>query len=37
IDKDENHILGPSIVAIAKKFKELIQKDKLLIADLEGA
>nr|GEW79734.1 hypothetical protein [Tanacetum cinerariifolium] len=27
IDKDENHILGPSTVAIAKKFKELIQKD----------
>ncbi|GJV06123.1 hypothetical protein Tco_1343779 [Tanacetum coccineum] len=24
IDKDENHILGPSTVAIAKKFKELI-------------
>ncbi|GKA34957.1 hypothetical protein Tco_0721386, partial [Tanacetum coccineum] len=37
IDKDENHILGPSIVAIAKKFKELIQKDELSIADLEGA
>nr|GEW09331.1 reverse transcriptase domain-containing protein [Tanacetum cinerariifolium] len=36
IDKDENHILGPSIVAIAKKVKELIQKDKLTIADLEG-
>ncbi|GJT13898.1 hypothetical protein Tco_0860940 [Tanacetum coccineum] len=37
IDKDENHILGPSTIAIAKKFKELIQKDELLIADLEGA
>ncbi|GKG15829.1 hypothetical protein Tco_0358152 [Tanacetum coccineum] len=24
IDKDENHILGPSTVSIAKKFKELI-------------
>ncbi|GJU12789.1 hypothetical protein Tco_1135185 [Tanacetum coccineum] len=36
IDKDENHILGPSTVAIAKKFKELIQKDELTIADLEG-
>nr|GEU80910.1 hypothetical protein [Tanacetum cinerariifolium] len=34
---DENHILGPSNVAIAKKFKELIQKDELSIADLEGA
>nr|GEX23090.1 hypothetical protein [Tanacetum cinerariifolium] len=37
IDKDENHILGPSTEAIAKKFKELIEKDELLIADLEGA
>ncbi|GKD29040.1 hypothetical protein Tco_1239818 [Tanacetum coccineum] len=37
IDKDENHILGPSTIAIAKKFKELIQKDELTIADLEGA
>ncbi|GKC33789.1 hypothetical protein Tco_1046173 [Tanacetum coccineum] len=37
IDKSENHILGPSSVAIAKKFKELIQKDELTIADLEGA
>nr|GEY43259.1 hypothetical protein [Tanacetum cinerariifolium] len=35
IDKDENHILRPSTVAIAKKFKELIQKDELAIADLE--
>nr|GEV63767.1 hypothetical protein [Tanacetum cinerariifolium] len=37
IDKDENHILGPLTAAIAKKFKELIQKDELSIADLEGA
>ncbi|GJQ98114.1 hypothetical protein Tco_0009253 [Tanacetum coccineum] len=37
IDKNENHILGLSIVTIAKKFKELIQKDELTIADLEGA
>ncbi|GJY99727.1 hypothetical protein Tco_0517157 [Tanacetum coccineum] len=32
---DENHILGPSTVAIAKKFKELIQKDELTIADFK--
>ncbi|GJR61236.1 hypothetical protein Tco_1503398 [Tanacetum coccineum] len=31
IDKDENHILGPSTFIIAKKFKELIQKDELSI------
>ncbi|GJW19589.1 hypothetical protein Tco_0351260 [Tanacetum coccineum] len=37
IDKNENHILGPSTFAITKKFKELIQKDELTIADLEGA
>ncbi|GJZ61747.1 retrovirus-related pol polyprotein from transposon TNT 1-94 [Tanacetum coccineum] len=37
IDKDENHILGPLTVIIAKKFKELIQKDELIIADFEGA
>ncbi|GJV47912.1 hypothetical protein Tco_1438124 [Tanacetum coccineum] len=37
IDKDENHIIGPSTVAITKKFKELIQKDELTIANLEGA
>ncbi|GJS46182.1 hypothetical protein Tco_0596303 [Tanacetum coccineum] len=37
INKNENHILGPLTVAIAKKFKELIQKDELTIADLEGA
>ncbi|GKD76850.1 hypothetical protein Tco_1339471 [Tanacetum coccineum] len=28
---------GPSIVAIAKKIKAIIQKDELTIADLEGA
>ncbi|GJW39347.1 hypothetical protein Tco_0065192 [Tanacetum coccineum] len=37
IDKDENHILGPSTVSIAKKFKELIQKGELSIPDIEGA
>ncbi|GJT57357.1 hypothetical protein Tco_0992411 [Tanacetum coccineum] len=37
IDKNENHILRPSTIAIAKKFKELIQKDELTIADLESA
>ncbi|GJT25361.1 hypothetical protein Tco_0895298 [Tanacetum coccineum] len=36
IDKDENHILRPSTIAIAKKFKELVPKDELTIADLEG-
>ncbi|GJU68417.1 hypothetical protein Tco_1254676 [Tanacetum coccineum] len=36
IDKNENHILGLSNVAITKKFKELIQKDKLTITDFEG-
>ncbi|GJZ38036.1 hypothetical protein Tco_0584227 [Tanacetum coccineum] len=36
-DQDKNHILGPSTVAIAKKLKELIQKDELIIADLEDA
>nr|GFC21862.1 hypothetical protein [Tanacetum cinerariifolium] len=36
IDQNENHILGPSTIAIAKKLKELIQKDELTIADLEG-
>ncbi|GKB50029.1 hypothetical protein Tco_0900782 [Tanacetum coccineum] len=35
-DQNEHHILGPSTVAIAKKLKELIQKDELRIADLEG-
>ncbi|GJZ54325.1 hypothetical protein Tco_0609210 [Tanacetum coccineum] len=37
IDKNEDHILRPSTVAIAKKLKELIQKDELTITDLEGA
>ncbi|GJX56354.1 hypothetical protein Tco_0286251 [Tanacetum coccineum] len=37
IDKNEDHIIGPSIVAIAKKLKELIQKDELTLANLEGA
>ncbi|GJR42560.1 reverse transcriptase domain-containing protein [Tanacetum coccineum] len=37
IDQNEDHILGPSTVAITKKLKEIIQKDKLTIADLEGA
>ncbi|GJX34686.1 hypothetical protein Tco_0246243, partial [Tanacetum coccineum] len=36
IDQNENYILGPSTVAIAKKLKELIQKDELTIADLEA-
>ncbi|GKC71963.1 hypothetical protein Tco_1117846 [Tanacetum coccineum] len=35
INQNKNHILGPSIMAIAKKLKELIQKDDLTIADLE--
>ncbi|GJV64814.1 hypothetical protein Tco_1475642 [Tanacetum coccineum] len=37
IDQNENHILGPSTVTIAKKLKAITQKDKLIIADLEGA
>ncbi|GJZ10507.1 hypothetical protein Tco_0545266 [Tanacetum coccineum] len=37
IDQNEDHILGPSTVAISKKLKEIIQKDELIIADLEGA
>ncbi|GKF26697.1 hypothetical protein Tco_0082591 [Tanacetum coccineum] len=36
INQNENHILAPSTMAIAKKLKELIQKDTLKIADLEG-
>ncbi|GKG50775.1 hypothetical protein Tco_0538899, partial [Tanacetum coccineum] len=36
IDQNENHILGPSTVTIAKKLKAITQKDKLIIADLEG-
>ncbi|GKD60033.1 hypothetical protein Tco_1297542 [Tanacetum coccineum] len=35
IDQNEDHILGPSTVAVAKKLKELIQKDDPTIADLE--
>ncbi|GJW20647.1 hypothetical protein Tco_0031269 [Tanacetum coccineum] len=37
IDQNEDHILGPSTVAITKKLKELIQKDELIRADLEGS
>ncbi|GJT79877.1 hypothetical protein Tco_1054219 [Tanacetum coccineum] len=37
IDQNENHILAPSSVAIANKIKAIIKKDKLTIADLEGA
>ncbi|GKE34939.1 hypothetical protein Tco_1454261 [Tanacetum coccineum] len=37
IDQNENHILGPSTIAIAKKLKVIIQEDELTIADLEGA
>ncbi|GJV86636.1 hypothetical protein Tco_1530574 [Tanacetum coccineum] len=36
-DKRRTTWFGPSIVAIAKKLKELIQKDELTIAYLEGA
>nr|GEY22159.1 hypothetical protein [Tanacetum cinerariifolium] len=35
IDQNEDHIIGPSTVAIANKLKEIIQKDELTIADLE--
>ncbi|GKB49081.1 hypothetical protein Tco_0899834 [Tanacetum coccineum] len=35
IDQNENHILGPSTVVIAKKLKEIIQKDELTIVNLE--
>ncbi|GKD47311.1 hypothetical protein Tco_1271956, partial [Tanacetum coccineum] len=37
IYQNEDHILGPSTVAIAKKLKEIIQKDELIIGDLGGA
>ncbi|GKA05962.1 hypothetical protein Tco_0685082 [Tanacetum coccineum] len=37
IDQNKNHILRPSTMAIAKKLKAIIQKDKLTIADLKGA
>nr|GEU63817.1 retrotransposon protein, putative, Ty1-copia subclass [Tanacetum cinerariifolium] len=36
IDQNKDHIIGPSTVAIAKKLKEIIQKDELTIADLEA-
>ncbi|GKA34410.1 hypothetical protein Tco_0720839 [Tanacetum coccineum] len=36
IDQNENHILGPSTIAIAKKLKALIQKDELTIANLKA-
>ncbi|GJV81198.1 hypothetical protein Tco_1517068 [Tanacetum coccineum] len=36
IDQNENYILRPSTVAIAKKLKAIIQKDKLTIVDIEG-
>ncbi|GKC59012.1 hypothetical protein Tco_1086610 [Tanacetum coccineum] len=35
-DQNEDHILGLSTVVVAKKMKELIKKDELTIADLEG-
>ncbi|GJW94100.1 hypothetical protein Tco_0173772 [Tanacetum coccineum] len=35
IDNSENHILGPSTMAIEKKLKAIIQKDELTIADLK--
>ncbi|GJW23440.1 hypothetical protein Tco_0034062 [Tanacetum coccineum] len=35
-DKDEDCILALSTVIVAKKIKELIKKDKMTIADLEG-
>ncbi|GKD82888.1 hypothetical protein Tco_1349727 [Tanacetum coccineum] len=37
INQNENHILEPSTIVIAKKIKEIIQKDELTITDLEGA
>ncbi|GKE36842.1 hypothetical protein Tco_1460247 [Tanacetum coccineum] len=37
IDQDEDGILRLSTVMVAKKIKELIKKDELTIADLEGA
>ncbi|GKB38791.1 hypothetical protein Tco_0883733 [Tanacetum coccineum] len=36
INQNENHIHGPSTVAIAKKLKAIIQKDELTIVYLEG-
>ncbi|GKA62771.1 hypothetical protein Tco_0762290 [Tanacetum coccineum] len=37
IEQNENHILRPSTVAIAKKLKSIIKKDELAIADFKGA
>ncbi|GJR99631.1 hypothetical protein Tco_0316140 [Tanacetum coccineum] len=37
IDQNENHILRPSTMAIAKKLKAILEKDKLTIVDLEEA
>ncbi|GKA80724.1 hypothetical protein Tco_0787416 [Tanacetum coccineum] len=37
IDPNEDYILGPSTVVVAKKLKVLIKKDELAIAYLEGA
>ncbi|GJU32978.1 hypothetical protein Tco_1176567 [Tanacetum coccineum] len=37
INQNENHILRPSTVDVAKKLKALIQKNELTIADLEEA
>nr|GEU52625.1 retrovirus-related Pol polyprotein from transposon TNT 1-94 [Tanacetum cinerariifolium] len=37
MQKNEDHIFGPSTVTIAKNLKEIIQKDELTIVDLEGA
>ncbi|GJV02121.1 hypothetical protein Tco_1335690 [Tanacetum coccineum] len=37
MDQDEDCILGLSTTMVAKKLKELIKKDNLTIADLEGA
>ncbi|GJW63077.1 hypothetical protein Tco_0114961 [Tanacetum coccineum] len=36
VDQDEDSILRLSTVMVAKKLKELIKKDELTIADLEG-
>ncbi|GJS88417.1 hypothetical protein Tco_0771053 [Tanacetum coccineum] len=37
IEQNENHIFGPSTVAIAKKLKSIIKNDELTIADFKGA
>ncbi|GJU40801.1 hypothetical protein Tco_1193758 [Tanacetum coccineum] len=36
IDQNENHILRPSTITIAKKLKTLIQQDELIMAYLKG-